>query len=158
MSLGISDSAKAKWTDHYLAGSENEINGPWEQRIIDYGLLPIFESERIYQAKKKIRERNYFRDHSHIRKLCAEDLGRLTSEICGVLIPRFNGTLAPTSRLVLTENTKTNLRNIASTIVTEKPLLLQSVQGAGKSFLIDEISKLFGRFEGVTTFLLVLMA
>jgi midasin len=48
----------------------------------------------------------------------------------------------------MTENTKINLRNVAKTIVDEKPLLLQSVPGAGKSFLIDEIAKLFGRYDG----------
>jgi midasin (ATPase involved in ribosome maturation) len=49
----------------------------------------------------------------------------------------------------MTDNTKVNLRNIARIIVAEKPLLLQSIPGAGKSFLIDEIAKLFGRFDGL---------
>lgn len=148
-SLGIMDSAKQKWTEHYLGGPDTPNIAPWEHTTIDYGLLPVFESERVYEAKQKIKEREYIREHSG-RKFSSEDLGQFTKEICGVLIPRFDNTISLASRLVMTENTKTNLRNIASTIVAEKPLLLQSVPGAGKSFLIDEVAKLFGRFEGYT--------
>jgi len=52
----------------------------------------------------------------------------------------------------MTENTVVNLRNIARVIVAERPLLLQSIPGAGKSFLVDEIAKLFGRFDGLFPF------
>jgi midasin len=147
ISLGIADAARIKWIDQYLGGPTNVFMAPFEHETIDYGLMLLFESERIYQANRKIQEREYFREHVG-RKLNPEDLGRFTGEICGVLIPRFNVTTSPTSGLVMTENTKTNLRNIAMTIVNEKPILLQSVPGAGKSFLIDETAKLFGRFEG----------
>jgi midasin len=145
--LGIADSAKSKWEERYLGGPNTPNIAPWEHTTIDYGVLPVFESERVYEATHKIKERKYFSEDPG-RKFSSEDLGQSTIEICGVLIPQFNHTTTFPSTLVMTENTKTNLRNIASTIVAEKPLLLQSVPGAGKSFLIDEIAKLLGRFEG----------
>lgn len=120
---------------------------PWEGFTIDYGVLGLMESERIRAGKQKIREREYFRERTGI-KLLPSDLGEWTGEICGVLVPRFSDAPGPKSNLVMTESTKINLRNIAATIVAEKPLLLQSVPGAGKSFLIDEAAKLFGRYDG----------
>ena len=120
---------------------------PWEGRTVDYGVLTVLECQRIRAGKRKIREREYFRKRTG-RKLLPADLGRCTGEIYGVLIPRFDDFTGPPSNLVMTENTKRNLRNIAMTIVAEKPLLLQSVPGAGKGFLIDEVAKLFGRYDG----------
>jgi midasin (ATPase involved in ribosome maturation) len=148
-SIGMTDAAKAKWTEEYLGGPKNAITAPWEHRRIDYGLLPIFESERIRLAKKKIQERRYF--YGGGRKLLPTDLGRFTGEICGVLIPRFDNLSTVPSKLVMTENTRLNLRAVADVIVAEKPLLLQSVPGAGKSFLIDETAKLFCRYEGTSS-------
>ena len=107
----------------------------------------MFEIERICEARQKIKEREYFGKHSS-RTFSSEDLGRFTRDICGVLIPRFDNTTSALSNLVMTQATKTNLRNIAKTIVAEKPLLLESVPGAGKSFLIDQVAKLFGKFDG----------
>lgn len=149
ISLGIADATRIKWIDQYLGGPTNVFMAPFEQETIDYGLMLIFESDRIYQAKRKIQGREYFRECIG-RKLTPEDLGSFTWEICGVLVPRFNVTTSPASKLVMTENTKTNLKNIATTIVNEKPILLQSSPGAGKSFLTDETAKLFGRFEGMS--------
>jgi len=103
----------------------------------------------VYKANKTIREREYFRESDGGRKFAPEDLGRWTGVFAGVLIPRFNETIPVSGKLVMTDNTKVNLRNIATIIVAEKPLLLQSIPGAGKSFLIDEIAKLFGRFDGL---------
>lgn len=77
-----------------------------------------------------------------------EDLGQWTGVVAGVLIPRFDGRVTGSDKLVMTENTTVNLRNITRIIVAEKPMLLQSIPGAGKSFLIDEIAKIFGRFDG----------
>jgi len=111
-------------------------------------VLLIFESERVYKANKMIREREYFRQSEGGRKFAPEDLGRWTGVVAGVLIPRFNVNIPMSGKLVMTDNTNVNLRNIARIIVAEKPLLLQSIPGAGKSFLIDEIAKLFGRFDG----------
>ena len=148
ISLGFGESPKTKWSNHYLGDPANAINAQWEQRTIDYGLLPIFESERIYEANTQIRKRDYFSDHRRVRELSPTDLGPFSVDICGVLVPRFSVPSPHASRIVLTDNTRTNLRNITLAIVDEKPLLLQSIPGAGKSFLIDEIAKLFGRFEG----------
>lgn len=147
-SIGMADAAKAKWTEEYLGGPKNAITAPWEHRSIDYGLLPIFESQRIRLAMKKIQARRYFNGGG--RKLLPTDLGRFTGEVCGVLVPRFNHISVVPSKLVMTENTRLNLRAMADVIVAEKPLLLQSVLGAGKSFLIDETAKLFGRYEGTS--------
>jgi midasin (ATPase involved in ribosome maturation) len=146
--LSIADAAKEKWTKEYLGGPEDAIIAPWESRTIDYGLLPIFESERIRHAKKTIQARQYYEGGQ--RGLVASDLARFTGEVCGVLIPRFDNISTVTSKLIMTENTKYNLRQMAEVIVSEKPLLLQSVPGAGKSFLIDEIAKCFGRYEGIS--------
>lgn len=123
--------------------------GFWENVTIDYGVLPVLESQRLYNAKKIIRERDYFQQ-GHGRKLAVSDLRGFTGEICGVLIPRFGGTIPSSTTLVMTENTRRNLREMATRVVAEEPMLLESVSGAGKSFLIDEIAKLFGRYDGMS--------
>ena len=134
--------------EDYIGGPEFVFNAMWENKFIDYGVMPLFDEDRLYNIQQIIKKRDYFRE-PRIRELSTADLGPATGEICGVLIPRFLP-LNPglTSTLVLTENTKVNLREIASGIVAEKPLLLQSVPGAGKGFLIDEMAKLFGRYDG----------
>ena len=148
ISLGIADATKAKYIDDYLGGPENAITAQWEARIIDWGVMPIFDSERLYNISIVINGRNYFTPYSG-RKLTAADLGPNSAEICSVLIPRFNPENPNLqSALVITQNTQVNLRAMATGIVAEKPLLLHSVPGAGKSFLIDEIAKIFGRYDG----------
>ena len=149
VSIGIADAAKAKWTEDYIGSPETPFPGPWEGRTIDYAVLPLLECERAQLLEKAIRERNYYRE-PRLRNLLPSDLGINMSEICGILIPRFNGTRVSSSTIVMTENTKANLKAIAREIVSEKPLLLQSVPGAGKSFLIDQTAKLFGRYDGTS--------
>ena len=119
--------------------------------------MPLLESDRVYYAQQAIKERDYYAERNG-RKLTSADLSRFTGEICGVLIPRFDARDNELgSKLVMTENTQINLRGIAKVIVDEKPLLLQSVPGAGKSFLIDEVAKLFGRYNGPFLSLQLLM-
>lgn len=134
--------------ERYIGAPEKEFMAPYEGMTIDYGVMPLFESDRIYYALEAIKEREYYSE-GHGRKLMPTNIGRNTGDICGVLIPRFdNSTGIMRSGLVMTENTIVNLPAIARVIVDEKPLLLQSVPGAGKSFLIDEVAKLFGRYDG----------
>lgn len=147
LSLGLADAAKIDWQTQYLGPPDHEFYAPWEGRSIDYGVVLIFESERIYNANKTILERHYFRVSDQGRTLLPEDLGQWTGVVAGVLIPRFGGRVTGSDKLVMTDNTTVNLRNMARVIVAEKALLLQSIPGAGKSFLIDEIAKLFGRFD-----------
>jgi hypothetical protein len=73
----------------------------------------------VYEA---IKERVYiFEDLG--RGFSSEDLSQFTIEICGVLIPQFNHKTTFALTLMMTENTKTNLGNIKSTIVAVKLLL-----------------------------------
>jgi midasin (ATPase involved in ribosome maturation) len=112
--------------------------------------MPLLESDRVYYAQQAIKERDYYGDRNG-RELTLGDLSRFTGDICGVLVPRFDSRDNELrSKLVMTENTQINLRGIAKVIVDEKPLLLQSIPGAGKSFLIDETAKLFGRYDGLS--------
>jgi len=146
--IGLADAAKAKWTEQYIGPPEREFMAAWENTSVDYGVMPLLESDRIYYVLQAIKERDYYSERGG-RKLMSMDLGRFTGEICGVLIPRFDNNKSDVgSRLVVTDNTKVNLRAIAKVIVDEKALLLQSAPGAGKSFLIDEVAKLFGRYNG----------
>ena len=149
ISLGFGDSARTKWIERHVGGPDDEIIGPWEGKMVDYGVLLLLESRRVKDAKTAVRQRQYFRRRTG-RHLSPSDLGPHTGEICGILFPRFNTSNSIPSHLVMTETTSMNLRNIASLVVAEKPILLQSVPGAGKTFLIDEIAKLFGRFEGTS--------
>jgi midasin len=147
--IGLADASKQEWISHWVHSDPNQpVMAIWENKTIDFGVLLVFESLRVRESKKTIAAREYFRDQDGRRKLSTSDLGPYTGDVCGVLIPRFGVSHRAKSDLVMTENTKVNLRNVARTIVNEKPLLLQSIPGAGKSFLIDEIAKLFGRYDG----------
>ena len=155
--IALADAAKAKWTEKYLGGPEAEFPAPWEYTSIDYSVMPLLESDRVYYAQQAIKERNYYGERNG-RKLTSADLSPFTGEICGVLIPRFDARDNELgSKLIMTENTQVNLRGIAKVVVDEKPLLLQSVPGAGKTFLIDEVAKLFGRYNGPFLSLQLLM-
>jgi midasin (ATPase involved in ribosome maturation) len=148
ITLGIADAAKAKYVEDYLGGPENGFTALWEGKVLDYGVMPLFDVERLDDIHKIIEDRQYFSE-PRVRQFTPKDLFTNSGEVCGVLFPRFtpmNPNL--TSALVMTENTKVNLHEIANAIVAEKPLLLQSIPGAGKSFLIEEIAKLFGRYDG----------
>jgi midasin (ATPase involved in ribosome maturation) len=151
---GIADGAKQQWIAHYVHKDPNvPIIALWENKTIDFGVVLVFEAQKVREARKAISSRDYFREDAvgagRRRILLPEDLGAYTGDVCGILIPRFGDPFGGSSDLVLTENTRANLRNIARTIVDEKPLLLQSVPGAGKSFLVDETAKLFGRYDGI---------
>ena len=149
---GIADGAKQQWIARYVHSDPSiPAMALWENKTIDYGVLLVFEALKVREARKVIAARDYFRepDRKSGTRLFPGDLGQYTGVVCGVLIPRFGGFVWHESQFAMTENTRVNLRNIARTIVDEKPLLLQSVPGAGKTFLIDETAKLFGRYDGL---------
>src|SRR5271169_1267953 len=113
ISLGLADAAKIDWQAQYLGPPHHEFYAPWEGRSIDYGVLLIFESQRVYNANKTIREREYFRVSEAGRSLSPEDLGPWTGVVAGVLIPRISAKVVVSDKLVTTDNTTVNLRNIA---------------------------------------------
>jgi midasin len=82
--------------------------------------------------------------------LSESDLCNLTSNLCGVLIPKStaqedNSLVSYQPRLVLTDTTKRNLHTLSLALSIGAPTLLEGATGSGKTALVEELASRTGR-------------
>lgn len=92
------------------------------------------------------------------RIISEDELSASVASLCGVLTPRLRGEFSystlfylqsnkntgiskETSKVVVTNSTRDNVRNIAVALRSTQPLLITGPAGCGKSFLIHEIAQ-----------------
>ncbi|MCJ1436355.1 hypothetical protein MMC27_005734 [Xylographa pallens] len=138
-----------------FVGQEN-IEGPWEDRIIDYRFLRLWEDKRLKDLRHPSTHPADIRhisiqQTSHSRIIHIEDLSPLTLSFAGALIPSVDRILQHASTFVLTETTRQNLRATADAVLDPRPLLITGLSGSGKTSVIREISQNLGKASSMLT-------
>ena len=137
---------------------EGDINGQWDNKIIDYRFLSLWEEDRFkfaLELVEKVRSERRQRPDSPQRVISFDAFDRHTACIGGILLPR-NSTDGEAPRttdggLVYTSTIANNLHLTASALRTKKPLLLTGLAGSGKTLLVRHIAQRLGKLDKMVT-------
>ncbi|KAJ5175879.1 Midasin [Penicillium canariense] len=130
------------------------IEGEWEGITIDYRLLGLWEERRWETLQRNIRHASSSRSDSEVMELADRTRDALTArsaDVCGILIPRLKDAEPTSSSIVKTPTTTENLRRIARSLLSTKPILLIGLPNSGKTSLINDIAGVMGQAESMVT-------
>lgn len=155
--LHASDAALASMVKSYVG--EDEIAGPWEDKIIDYTFFSLWEDKRLQDIGRKVQKTRAARiaqkgDVNGLavqRRITSSDLSKTTSCLAGVLVPRFEETSPPPSSLVMTETVTKNVCALAEGLNDSRPLLITGSSGAGKTSLVRSVARELGKSSSMVT-------
>ncbi|KAI5796399.1 hypothetical protein DFH27DRAFT_115210 [Peziza echinospora] len=119
------------------------VMASYEGKVIDYGFLVLFETERLSELDKSIRSSQEILKLQPMgsKVLSQQDLSPLVVDLCGVLAPRLKGPPSDKSTTILTPSTITNVQNIARGLRSSQAILITGPAGSGKSYLVHQISQ-----------------
>ncbi|KAK3100926.1 AAA ATPase midasin, partial [Teratosphaeriaceae sp. CCFEE 6253] len=133
---------------------EDDINGPWDDKIIDYRFLTLWEDERYEKIEALV-----VSTRAEIGRTTR--LGRVISEDCfhpsaalvgGLLLPReLEAQHDAAEILVPTEAVRSNLELIATALKSRQSVLLTGLAGAGKTLLARHIASKLGKLDQMVT-------
>ncbi|KAI9487690.1 MAG: hypothetical protein EXX96DRAFT_514297 [Benjaminiella poitrasii] len=152
---GLTD-AQVKSLLKSIVGAENFLDESAEPLYvtingerIDLRFLSLWEQQNLADAQISYLHNNYSIEDNH-HELTDNDLCSLTSNLCGVLLPKTSHSSsvkdnAYNPKLVLTNTTFKNLHAISLALSIGAPTLLEGVTGAGKTALVEELAYRTGR-------------
>ena len=155
--LHASDAALTSMIKSYIG--EDEIAGPWEDKIIDYTFFSLWEDKRLQDIARRLKDVQAARAAyvtsgmvlAARRHLTLQDLSSTTACIGGVLVPRLDGMESSPSALVMTETVVKNLHSLADGLNGSEPLLITGSSGAGKTSLIRSVARELGKLSSMVT-------
>ncbi|KAK0320902.1 AAA ATPase midasin [Friedmanniomyces endolithicus] len=131
-----------------------DISGQWDDRVIDYRFLTLWEEERFQKVEKLVHS-------ARADAIESVDGGRAIPAACfhpntvlvaGIVLPyEKRGKPAGTDRLVYTTTVRDNLAHIAKALKTPRPLLLAGLAGSGKTLLARHVAACLGKLEKMVT-------
>lgn len=131
----------------------SEIDGLWDEKVIDYRFLSLWEEDRFDAVTKLIKEARNANDASGpTRTIQPNDFHPSTSLVGSVLLPR-SGPQPSTNadNLVATKTVSRNMESIAQALKSTDPLLLTGLPGAGKTMLIQSAARSLGKLDKMVT-------
>ncbi|KAL8701577.1 MAG: hypothetical protein Q9224_000432, partial [Gallowayella concinna] len=145
--LHASESTLQEMVRKYI-GPE-EMNGHWDDKIIDYRFFSLWEEQRLKTLRKELqRSQGQSQEDTAVdsspairRVFASQDFSPGTVCLAGVLIPSSTSEAPVGSSLVMTQTVKRNMQSLAEAIKTDRPMLLTGPMGAGKTSLIREAAK-----------------
>ncbi|KAL8802644.1 MAG: hypothetical protein Q9182_003660 [Xanthomendoza sp. 2 TL-2023] len=145
--LHASESALQEMVRKYI-GPE-EMNGRWDDKIIDYRFFSLWEEQRLrtlwndlQQSQVHSQQDTAVESSPTVRRVfVAEDFSPTTVCLAGTLVPSSTSGAPVGSSLVMTQTTKRNMQLLAEAIKCGKPLLLTGPLGAGKTSLVRDAAK-----------------
>ncbi|KAL8721540.1 MAG: hypothetical protein Q9225_001794 [Loekoesia sp. 1 TL-2023] len=148
--LHASEAALEETVGRYLG--REQIHGQWEDKIIDYTFLNLWEVKRLEDLRRNL-------EHALEKQVLAEpwpsarriirhqDFSPSTVCLAGVLLPNFASTSTSTSFLVMTHTVRNNMESLAKAIRSDNPVLLTGPLGAGKTSLVSDAARQLGCAE-----------
>lgn len=131
---------------------EDEVEGQWEGRNIDYRFLLLWEEKRWKELQTRLQQ-NRLAGARQVSPALARQLSPYTVNVSGVLLPRLNG--APSKErpleLISTPTTESNLRSIAQGLLGSSPLLLTGLPGSGKTLLTRHLAWQLNKLDTMVT-------
>ncbi len=151
--LHASDAALMGMMETYVG--KEEINGIWEDKVIDYSFFSLWEEKRIKDLQKDIvsfQSSQMRKDTSTTQRfITLSDLSKATACLSEVLVPHLTGDSIRHSSLIMTKTTSQNMRLLAKSINQTKPLLITGFSGAGKTSLIRGLARELGKTSSMVT-------
>lgn len=131
---------------------EGDVEGPWENRQIDYRFLSLWEEKRWRDLHASL-QHSYLDEADPNRPAQGLHLSPCTVDINGVLLPRLDG--APSqddpTKLVSTPTTASNLSTIARALLESSPILLTGLAGSGKTLLTRHFAWQLNKLDTMVT-------
>ena len=155
--IHASDAALGSMVKTYIG--EDEIAGPWEDKIIDYIFFSLWEDKRLEDTVRRLQTTRAAREAyragrtalSVQRHITLVDLSATTACIGGILVPRRDAMSPPKSTLVMTESAINNLHAVGNGLNDSRALLITGSSGAGKTSLIRSVARELGKFSSMVT-------
>lgn len=151
--MHAADAAMEKLLSRYVG--ESKIEATWENRVIDYRYLSLWEEKRWIELERELKKARSERDNSEFDNWISrlrDGLSEHTGEIGGVLVPSFGSRLnKDSSSLVKTPTVSENLHKFGTAILSMEPLLLVGLSGSGKTSLVVNAAKELGYYESMIT-------
>ncbi|KAL9131398.1 MAG: hypothetical protein Q9217_000666 [Psora testacea] len=137
----------------------NEVDGPWDEKTIDYTFLSLWERRRFKELEQYVqRIRKQYEDWSgsmaftpFTRTLRAEDLSSTTAYMGDVLVPCTTPPQQIGSTVVPIRTTVENLTKLGQGINSGRPLMVSGLPGVGKTKLIREVARTAGKDSSMVT-------
>lgn len=131
---------------------EDEVEGEWESRTIDYRFLSLWEEKRWKELRGRLQE-SWTAEAGQISPALYRQLSPYTVDVSGVLLPRLDG--APSkgkpSDIISTPTTESNLQDIARGLLGSSPLLLTGLAGSGKTLLTRYLAWQLNKLDTMVT-------
>lgn len=136
---------------------EGGIHGPYEDKVIDYRFLSLWEEDCSEQMRIAFENASTTRTCIFpipSRLLPAASLHPSTALIGKTLLPRTSlransdTTMKP---LVQTETIQSNVQQIVQALKYRRPLLLNGLAGSGKTLLIRYTARMLGKLDDMIT-------
>ncbi|OHF00142.1 ATPase [Colletotrichum orchidophilum] len=136
-------------TEH--VGTTEVILAEFDGREIDYGFLSLYEDSRIKKVSALRRELCDASQSNEIHSFPPQSLTPYVACYGKTILPRPSGPVEKNSSLVLTSTTTKNLESLAGLLKNPSPILLHGLPGSGKTSLVHEVAKEFGKHSEMVT-------
>ncbi|KAF3354041.1 putative RING finger protein [Verticillium dahliae VDG1] len=127
------------------------ISGDFDGQHVDFGFLPLHEHARVENLDALRRERNERALKDDVPAIPPQALTPLVACYGQTILPRPSAPSHNTSSLVPTTTTSNNLESLANLLKDRQPILLHGLPGSGKTSVIHEFAKEFGKHSGMVT-------
>ncbi|KAK3671964.1 AAA ATPase midasin [Recurvomyces mirabilis] len=131
-----------------------DISGQWDDKVIDYRFLTLWEQERHEAAHELIRSVRSLdaKSTSPTRTLPKDIFLHSTALVGNVLLPREDQSSTTGAYIVVpTITTDQNMNKIAAALKSNQPLLLSGLAGSGKSLLGRHAAARTGKCDEMVT-------
>jgi midasin len=146
--LSASD-AKLEETLKAHVGKKDSVMGDYDGTLIDYGFLSLYEARRTKDIAAMRLAMQSSPPEEHL--LRPEGLSPLVVRYGSVLLPRPDGLPSSPSSLITTTTTAHNKEQFATALLSNSPILLHGLSGAGKTSLVNDFARELGKESTMVT-------
>ncbi|WQF75904.1 Putative von Willebrand factor, type A, AAA+ ATPase domain, midasin, midasin, AAA lid domain 7 [Colletotrichum destructivum] len=132
-------------------GTKVAILADFDGLQVDYGFLSLYEDARVKKVAALRRELRDASQSNQIHPVPPQSLTPFVACYGKTILPRPSGPVEKNSSLVLTSTTTQNLETLARLLKNASPILLHGLPGSGKTSLVHEIAKEFGKHSEMVT-------
>ena len=135
------------------------IEYEWEDRVINYRFLTLWEDKRISDLEKQLAKMGGQQvpsgaqsGHSTKPRIIRyQDLVKSSADFGGLLVPRIESAKLESYQLIMTESTCEDLRRIGQSFNSGKPVLVTGYVGSGKTSIIKYAAQMLGQEASMVT-------